>query len=72
LKRFLRGISFYILIIIIIYMFVLIIQNAEPVKEKLSYTQLITDRRRKDKGSHGVGQQRDVDCQRKNDKHQTL
>jgi len=43
LKRFLRGISFYILIIIIIYMFVLIIQNAEPVKEKLSYTQLITE-----------------------------
>ncbi|KUO70946.1 MAG: cell division protein FtsH [Clostridia bacterium BRH_c25] len=43
MKRFLRGISFYILIIIIIYMFVLIIQNAEPVKEKLSYTQLITE-----------------------------
>jgi len=43
LRRFLRGISFYILIIIIIYMFVLIIQNAEPVKEKLSYTQLITE-----------------------------
>jgi len=43
LKRFLRGISFYILIIIIIYMFVLIIQNAEPVKEKLSYTQLVTE-----------------------------
>jgi cell division protease FtsH len=43
LKKFLRGISFYILIIIIIYMFVLIIQNAEPVKEKLSYTQLVTE-----------------------------
>ncbi len=43
MKRFLRGISFYILIIIIIYMFVLIIQNAEPVKEKLSYTQLVTE-----------------------------
>jgi len=43
LKRFLRGISFYILIIIIIYMFVLIIQNAEPVKEKLSYTQLVSE-----------------------------
>ncbi|HYE82265.1 MAG TPA: ATP-dependent zinc metalloprotease FtsH [Clostridia bacterium] len=43
MRRFLRGISFYILIIIIIYMFVLIIQNAEPVKEKLSYTQLITE-----------------------------
>jgi len=43
LKKFLRGISFYILIIIIIYMFVLIIQNAEPVKEKLSYTKLVTE-----------------------------
>ena len=43
MKKFLRGISFYILIIIIIYMFVLIIQNAEPVKEKLSYTQLVTE-----------------------------
>jgi cell division protease FtsH len=43
LKKFLRGISFYILIIIIIYMFVLIIQNAEPVKDKLSYTQLVTE-----------------------------
>lgn len=43
MKRFLRGISFYILIIIIIYMFVLIIQNAEPVKEKLSYTQLVSE-----------------------------
>jgi cell division protease FtsH len=43
LKKFLRGISFYILIIIIIYMFVLIIQNAEPAKEKLSYTQLVTE-----------------------------
>ncbi|HRU40756.1 MAG TPA: ATP-dependent zinc metalloprotease FtsH [Candidatus Diapherotrites archaeon] len=35
--------SFYILIIIIIYMFVLIIQNAEPAKDKLSYTQLVTE-----------------------------
>jgi len=43
LKKFLRGISFYILIIIIIYMFVLIIQNAEPAKDKLSYTQLVTE-----------------------------
>jgi len=43
LRKFLRGISFYILIIIIIYMFVLVIQNAEPVKEKLSYTQLVTE-----------------------------
>ncbi|HYF81903.1 MAG TPA: ATP-dependent zinc metalloprotease FtsH [Clostridia bacterium] len=43
MKKFLRGISFYILIIIIIYMFVLIIQNAEPVKEKLSYTKLVTE-----------------------------
>ena len=43
MKKFLRGISFYILIIIIIYMFVLIIQNAEPAKEKLSYTQLVTE-----------------------------
>lgn len=43
MKKFLRGISFYILIIIIIYMFVLIVQNAEPVKEKLSYTQLVTE-----------------------------
>ncbi len=43
MKKFLRGISFYILIIIIIYMFVLIIQNAEPVKQKLSYTQLVTE-----------------------------
>lgn len=43
MKRFLRGISFYILIIIIIYMFVLIIQNAEPVKEQLSYTQLVSE-----------------------------
>ncbi len=43
MKRFLRGISFYILIIIIIYMFVLIIQNAEPVKEKLTYTQLVNE-----------------------------
>ena len=41
LKKFLRGISFYILIIIIIYMFVLIIQNAEPAKDRLSYTQLL-------------------------------
>ncbi|HOS70005.1 MAG TPA: ATP-dependent zinc metalloprotease FtsH [Bacillota bacterium] len=43
MKKFLRGISFYILIIIIIYMFVLIIQNAEPAKDKLSYTQLVTE-----------------------------
>lgn len=43
MRKFLRGISFYILIIIIIYMFVLVIQNAEPVKEKLSYTQLVTE-----------------------------
>ncbi len=43
MKKFLRSISFYILIIIIIYMFVLIIQNAEPVKEKLSYTQLVAE-----------------------------
>ena len=43
MKKFLRGISFYILIIIIIYMFVLIIKNAEPVKEKLSYTQLVAE-----------------------------
>lgn len=43
MRKFLRGISFYILIIIIIYMFVLIIQNAEPDKEKLSYTQLISE-----------------------------
>lgn len=43
MKKFLRGISFYILIIIIIYMFVLVIQNAEPVKEKLSYTQLVAE-----------------------------
>lgn len=43
MKKFLRGISFYILIIIIIYMFVLMIQNAEPVKEKLSYTQLVAE-----------------------------
>lgn len=41
MKKFLRGISFYILIIIIIYMFVLIIQNAEPAKDRLSYTQLL-------------------------------
>lgn len=43
MKKFLRGISFYILIIIIIYMFVLIIQNAEPAKDRLSYTQLVTE-----------------------------
>ena len=43
MKKFLRGISFYILIIIIIYMFVLIIQNAEPAKDKLSYTQLVAE-----------------------------
>jgi len=43
LKKFLRGISFYILIIIIIYMFVLILQNADSVKEKLTYTQLISE-----------------------------
>ena len=43
LKKFVRGISFYILIIIIIYMFVLIIQNAEPAKDRLSYTQLVAE-----------------------------
>jgi cell division protease FtsH len=43
LKKFLRGISFYILIIIIIYMFVLMIQNAEPSTDKLTYTQLVTE-----------------------------
>lgn len=43
MKKFLRGISFYILIIIIIYMFVLILQNADSVKDKLNYTQLISE-----------------------------
>lgn len=43
MKKFLRGISFYILIIIIIYMFVLMIQNAEPSTDKLTYTQLVTE-----------------------------
>lgn len=43
MKKFLRGISFYILIIIIIYMFVLILRSADTGQVKLSYTQLISE-----------------------------
>lgn len=42
MKKFLRGISFYILIIVIIVMFVQIFQNVEAIKEKLIYNDLIS------------------------------
>ena len=43
MKNFLRGLSFYLLIIMIIFMFVLLIKNAEPNKVDLSYTKLLSE-----------------------------
>jgi len=42
LKKFVRGISFYALIFIIIIMFISFVQNIDSNKEKLSYTNLIS------------------------------
>ncbi len=43
MKNFLRGLSFYLLIIMIIFMFVLLIKNAEPNKVNLTYTKLLQE-----------------------------
>ncbi|OGO76750.1 MAG: cell division protein FtsH [Clostridiales bacterium GWB2_37_7] len=42
MKKFVRGISFYALIFIIIIMFISFVQNIDSNKEKLSYTNLIS------------------------------
>jgi cell division protease FtsH len=42
LKKFVRGISFYLLIFIIIIMFINFVQNVEANKDRLNHTSLIT------------------------------
>jgi cell division protease FtsH len=42
LKKFIRGISFYALILIIIIMFISFFQNIEAAKDRLSYSKLIS------------------------------
>ena len=43
MKNFLRGLSFYLLIIMIIFMFVLVIKNTDTNKVDLSYTKLLSE-----------------------------